>query len=439
MLRSIVFVMLVGLLSIQGEVALAQHTQKDKSFSAKIHFRQGHKIIDPNFGNNQNSLDSLVQVLTCFQQIPSYRITKITIISGCSPEGASDYNERLSMNRAKSLIAYLRERCSFDEQLLHIKSLGIDWEGLAKLVEASDMEEKEEVLYTLRHVPMWIRVNGVIADGKKARLQLMRGGKTWWYMYDHFFPALRAAEGSLSCVIEYEHLTTKGIDMPERKEIPALGSMKTMPFATIDHPAAQPAKEGRNWYMALKTNLLYDAALVPNIGVEFYLGRNWSLAGNWMYAWWHTDRVHYYWRTYGGDFEVRKWLGARAAEKPLTGHHIGLYGQIVTYDFELGGRGYLGDKWSYGAGISYGYSVPVGKRLNLDFTLGIGYLGGIYKEYIPDAGCYVWQVTKNRKWFGPTKAEISLVWLIGRGNYNRRPAKATSSKEHINTTTSKQK
>ena len=49
-----------------------------------------------------------------------------------------------------------------------------------------------------------------------------------------------------------------------------------------------------------------------------------------------------------------------------------------------------------------------------------GYLGGSYKEYIPLDGHYVWQTTKNRRWFGPTKAGISLVWLIGRGNYSRK-------------------
>lgn len=29
---------------------------------------------------------------------------------------------------------------------------------------------------------------------------------------------------------------------------------------------------------------------------------------------------------------IRKWLGKAAKEKPLTGHHLGLYGQIFTYD-----------------------------------------------------------------------------------------------------------
>lgn len=102
-----------------------------------------------------------------------------------------------------------------------------------------------------------------------------------------------------------------------------------------------PVKK-RPFYMAVKTNMLYDALLVPNIGVEFCLGKNWSVAGNWMYAWWKSDRKHNYWRIYGGDLEVRRWFGRKASEKPLTGHHVGLYGQIVTYDFELGGKGYLG-------------------------------------------------------------------------------------------------
>ena len=92
---------------------------------------------------------------------------------------------------------------------------------------------------------------------------------------------------------------------------------------------------------------------------------------------------------------------------------------MVTYDFELGGRGYLGDKWSYAAGLSYGYSHPIGRRLNIDFTLGLGYLWGEYKEYIPIDNCYVWQATKQRSWIGPTKAEISLVWQLGRGNENK--------------------
>ena len=36
---------------------------------------------------------------------------------------------------------------------------------------------------------------------------------------------------------------------------------------------------------------------------------------------------------------------------------------------------------------------------------------------------YVWTSTKMRHWFGPTKLEISLVWLIGNGNFNSKKEK----------------
>jgi len=74
------------------------------------------------------------------------------------------------------------------------------------------------------------------------------------------------------------------------------------------------------------------------------------------------------------------------------------------------------DDWGYGGGISYGYSLPVARNLNLDFTLGVGVFHGKCKEYLPIDGRYVWQLTKKMNWVGPTKAEISLVWHIGDRN-----------------------
>ena len=164
--------------------------------------------------------------------------------------------------------------------------------------------------------------------------------------------------------------------------------------------------------MAVKTNMLYDLAMTPNIGVEFHLGKGWSIGANWAYAWWKNDDKAFYWRVYGGEIDVRKYFGKQAKERPLSGHHIGIYGQGLTYDFDLGKTGIISE-FSYGAGVEYGYSLPVTKSLNIDFGVGFGYLGGEYKVYDPMDGCYVWKETRQRHWFGPTRAEISLVWLIG--------------------------
>ena len=190
-------------------------------------------------------------------------------------------------------------------------------------------------------------------------------------------------------------------------------------------PVVEPASESMTepeqsspFYMSVQTNMLYLLAAVPNIGIEFYLGKNWSIDTNWHYSWWKSDPKSWYWRTYGGDIAVRKWFGKSAKEKPLTGHHAGIYGQMLTYDVEFGGKGYLADRWNWAAGVEYGYSLPIAKRLNIDFTLGVGYHWGTYDKYLPIDGHYVWQSTNKRRYIGPTKVEVSLVWLIGNNNVN---------------------
>lgn len=142
---------------------------------------------------------------------------------------------------------------------------------------------------------------------------------------------------------------------------------------------------------AIKSNMLYDVLLVPNIGIEVPIGNRWSVAADWQYGWWKTDRTHDYWRIYGGGIEGRYWLGDRADYKRLAGHHISLYAQALTYDFEFGGRGRMGgkpkgtlwDKASLGIGIGYGYAHSFSRHFKIDFSIGIGYLGGEYQSIIP--------------------------------------------------------
>lgn len=183
-----------------------------------------------------------------------------------------------------------------------------------------------------------------------------------------------------------------------------------------------------NRYMSLQTNMLYDIAALPSIAFEYYFGKNITAAVHWTYGWWDNDRKHRYWRAYGGDITARYWFGKAATIKPLTGHHAGAYFQTLIYDFEFGGKGYLSGRpgaslWqrgNYAVGVEYGYSLPVGRHFNIDFSIGIGYMWGRYYEYTPLDGHYVWQATRRQRYFGPTKAEISLVWLLGRGNVNRK-------------------
>ena len=239
-------------------------------------------------------------------------------------------------------------------------------------------------------------------------------------MLREFFPAVRNA----SLISVYIEQKPTVVDNQKAEVIVPEEPVTQEP--QVEEPAPEP--ERRNAYLAIKTNMLYDALAVPNIGMEFSLGKRWSIAADWMYAWWNNNHHHNYWRIYGGGISLRKWFGKASKVKPLQGHHLGINAQAFTYDFELGGKGYMAgipggtllDRTSYAVGAEYGYSLPIAKRLNIDFSVVAGYMGGRYYEYEPLDGHYVWKATKNRHWIGPTKAEVSLVWLLGHGNYNNK-------------------
>lgn len=164
--------------------------------------------------------------------------------------------------------------------------------------------------------------------------------------------------------------------------------------------------------VAIKTNLLYDAVLVPNIGVEVNCYKNFTIYTDLMYAGWGIPSKHFYWNLYGLQAGIRKYFGRQASKRSFTGHHVGFYGNAFAYDLQAGHIGQQTPTVNLGGGVDYGYSFPVTPALNIDVELGFGYLGGKYYEYIVEDDHNTWQGTIRRAWWGPTKASVSLVWLI---------------------------
>ena len=165
--------------------------------------------------------------------------------------------------------------------------------------------------------------------------------------------------------------------------------------------------------IALKTNLLHDALLTPDLGIEVALPANFSASLTGTYAWWSNDSRHRYWRIRMGVAEVRYWFGACAQCRIMTGHHAGIYVSLYDYDFEFGGRGWQSPDATFGAGISYGYSMKISRNLNLDFGVRAGYSGGTLIKYKPQCGNYVCTSHSFHRYFGLTGLSVSLVWFPG--------------------------
>ena len=404
--------LLVAMLLFSWANTSAQEEVRD---TIRVYFRQNVSILDTLYVMESESLPAFVERIKPLFNDTLFTLKNIHVVGSSSPEGPLRFNQKLAHQRALSVASYLKEHLFIVDSLLQVSSKGVDWEDLKTLVAR------------LENLPNRVEVMEVLEkdyghNERLWRLKQINRRIPYRWLYKHVFPLLRCSRVIVSG--ELKPLPLKPEVLPDTLVI--VTEEQVQPVVTDSVETQAPAiietdvDASRNVYWALKTNALYDVALVPNVGVEVFLGRQWSVAGNWMHAWWSNRGKNNFWRIYGGDVEVRRWFGKKAAEKPLQGHHLGMYGQLVTYDFEFGGRGYLGDKWTYGVGVSYGYSLPLAKRLNMDFTLGLGYLGGEYKEYLPIEGHYVWQVTKRLHWWGPTKAEVSLVWLLGKGNANPR-------------------
>lgn len=169
--------------------------------------------------------------------------------------------------------------------------------------------------------------------------------------------------------------------------------------------------------MNLRTNLLYDAALLPNIGMELHLGKNISVLAYCGYTRLRIPAKHHHWHIYGGEFEIRKYFGKRGT---LAGHHLGIYGHIGFFDVAFNGRGAASERQINGGGISYGYSLPVTERLNIDFTVGLGANRGVLRHYdwSDKIQSHEWLYTDKSSLFSPDRVEVTLVWKIGCGTIN---------------------
>lgn len=287
----------------------------------RLYFPVGSSTPDLSYRDNGVRLDSLLSGIRSRQAHSVLR--RISMRSGSSPEGNSASNRRLSDERLASLRGLILERLPVPDSVFACTSSGNDWEGLASLVKASDMPYREEALRILRDTPEWVTRNGVVVDSRKRQLMNLRGGRVWHYMAEHFFPELRNCS-----VIECEfEPVSKGMEgdtvvLPRQAEprdtvIVRDTIERTVVIRDTVQAAIPVADVPKAFYMGLKTNLLYDALLVPNIGVELYLGKGWAVGGNWMYAWWNSNKRHNYWRLYGGELDVRKYFAAARRKNRL--------------------------------------------------------------------------------------------------------------------------
>lgn len=402
--------------------------------SMRIHYRTGYRYVELSYCDNGTQMKRFIESVR--KALHNGTIERIVVRSGASPDGINRANELLSEHRVDSLVSYIVRHSAVPASLIERQAAGIMWNELRKQVAASGMSWRDEVLHILDSTPVWIvdEKNRII-DGRKKQLMDLRGGKPYRYMLREFFPALRSSVAVTltvrdpgesrqgDCEKTTEGNLTPADSLRPMPEIPdtkdsttRLQPAKVAPDPPVGNiPQEEEERHGQDnepyHLLALKTNLLYDAVLMPSLEVEYLINKRWTVNLEGEIAWWSQKGKHKYYQIATISPEARYWFKTR---KPWHGHYAGLFVGGSWYDLENGERGYKGEFFM--TGLSYGYMFPVSRNLSFDAGIGLGFLHTSYEEYLPIDGHYIYQRTSRTDYFGPVKLKFALVWRLWNQN-----------------------
>lgn len=376
----------------------------------KVYFRQGYSTLQPAFRENGIRLDEFMRRVSEMHADSTARLNSIDIVAYASPEGSFTLNRKLARKRAENISAYLRGNMPFlSGSLFNVQPKGIDWNGLAAMVEASDMRYRSEVLNILRNVPETTYRNGKLVDSRLKRLMDLRGGRPYNYMLTHFFPELRAAGAYVVCDFVRIAQPAIPINKPNEPNEPNEANEANEANevdAAIPVANELPERDYDRW--AIKSNALYLAAGVTNIGGEYAFHPHWSVDLPLVYSP-YTIARRYRMRFLYIQPEARYWL-----DRPMKGHFFGVHLHAGVFNVSLDNKNrYQSEKGFHGAGISYGYAMPLSRRWSMEFTIGVGYAFTKYCTYynVPNGLRYEKDIPYH--YWGLTKLGLNFVYRFG--------------------------
>lgn len=370
----------------------------------KVYFRQGYSSLQPAFRENGIRLDDFMRRVSEMHADSTARLNSIDIVAYASPEGSFTLNRKLARKRAENISAYLRGNMPFlSGSLFNVQPKGIDWNGLAAMVEVSDMRYRAEVLNILRNVPETTYRNGKLVDSRLKRLMDLRGGRPYNYMLTHFFPELRSAGAYVVC--DFVRIAQPAIPINKPNE-PNEANGANEVDAAIPVATELPERDYDRW--AIKSNALYLAAGVTNIGGEYAFHHHWSVDLPLVYSPYTLART-YRMRFLYIQPEARYWL-----DRPMKGHFFGVHLHAGVFNVSLDNKNrYQSEKGFHGAGISYGYAMPLSRRWSMEFTVGVGYAFTKYCTYYNVPNGLRYEKDRPYNYWGLTKLGLNFVYRFG--------------------------
>lgn len=420
-----------------------------------INFRLKSTILDMDYRGNQESVDSLKAVLDAMDLND---ILSIEIVSQASPEGLFSLNDKLAKGRGKAMNEYICSNWDRYCGLINLTPAGESWNELRDYVVADTVLSAASIKRVLSTIDSNINI-----ATKKWRMENILGvdvnaGDIYAYLYKKYYPIIRNVGIKvvyLSYRFEDDMTTVEGspimipvadsvkADSAINAVVPVVGLPEINEPADddnnssiIENIASAIISEAVTLYpvMSIKTNLLYDAVVIPGQGyrpvlngiVEYYPRQsNWTALFEYDAPWYSNVEDHFYFQAINAQLEARRYF---TNDFSHNGLYASAYVAANLYDFNFNKKAEMG-KQGEGASVGFGFGwvKPISKngKWKLELSSKFGFYESHYDNYhagSPFGGKYYYNwdgdnddfIRRNWRfrWFGPTGLGVTLSYDI---------------------------
>ena len=155
----------------------------------EIIFKVSKADIDSSVFNNEVTFGKILKAIDKIYSYPDMRLEKIEVAGYASPEGPPDFNAWLGQARADALIDYIiehRPQYNLTREHFRIRNGEENWEGLRRVVAASDMDHRDEVIAIIDN-------DSIPSERRKLWIEKIDHGWVWHRMLKEIYPHLRCA------------------------------------------------------------------------------------------------------------------------------------------------------------------------------------------------------------------------------------------------------
>ena len=327
-------------------------------------------------------------------------LRRMTVKGTSSVDGPVALNNRLALERAQAVAAYIAEHSALSPKNIKAVSGGENWDDLLEIASNDlNLPMRDEVLEILE--------SSRSVDSKENALRRLGGGKVWKYLVENVFPATRKT------VISMEWAQAKAIEtvisdsadeepQPQQpEEIPvAEAPVETVEIVetVVETPQdtvaivqetfiEQPVMNAADSVpvsipdtfikkLYLKTNAPAWLMLWTNLAIEADIAPHWSAQLPVYYSGFNYFRHTVKFRTFALVPELRWWT-----KDDNTGFFVNVHAGLAWYNYAKGGDFRYQDHHrktpAIGGGVGIGYRFYFCKNRRWTMEAAIG--AGIYR------------------------------------------------------------